>query len=341
MDAVVVEQKNKKDWDQFVQESPFVIAWHGYDWSKVVSKHYGTDFYPLAVYDGAKICGILPLYRVRTFRSGQALISVPYFVAGGIAAEDKDVQDALLNRAVEISRELNIAHITFKQYKLRLKGALKTDDNYYNRELELSSDVDQVWRSISETNRAKVQEADKYDLRLEYPSPDVSTFYRFLLCDQHAAGVPCVSKSWVEDLFSTGAYEIAFLRYKGNLVAATMVKKFRDTVSFPFSCLRDQSEETQLCAYSLYWQLITRLAKEGIRICHSGRIPNTDQAFGYRLGWGGTKYTYYYQYYGAGEGKTEFSVKRGRKRELIASVWKKIPVSVARILGPTVVREFP
>jgi hypothetical protein len=341
MNVVLVERKNKADWDRFVHESPGVIAWHGYDWSRVLSEHYGTEFYPLAVYDGTTICGILPLYRIRTFRSGEALISIPHFVAGGIVADQEAVQQALLDKAIEIARKLKIAQITFKQYKLKLHGPLRTDENYYNRELEVSPDIDRVWQSITEANRAKVEGARKYDLKLEYPSQDVSTFYRFLLNDQHAAGVPCVSKSWVQDLFNTGAYEIALLRHNGELVAATMAKKFRDTVSFPFSCLRDQSEKTALFAYSLYWQLITKLAGEGIRIVHSGRIPNTDAVFSYRLGWGGTKYSYYYQYYGAAEGKTEFSTKRGRKRELVESVWKKIPTSVARVVGPAIVKQFP
>src|SRR5207248_3490860 len=125
---------------------------------------------------------------------------------------------------------------------LKLSGNFTTDDNYYNRELLLDPDMSVVWNRISEGNRAKVEEAQTYDLRLEYPSPDISTFYRFLLHDQHAAGVPCVSRSWVEDLFATGAYEVALLRHIGEVVAATMAKKFRDTVSLPLSCLRDQSE---------------------------------------------------------------------------------------------------
>ena len=341
MDVVLVEQKNRKDWDQFVDESPGVIAWHGYRWADILAKHYGAEFYPFAVYDGSKICGILPLYRIHTFSSGDALISIPHFVAGGIVAEREEVQKALLNKAIALSKELNIPKITLKQYRLKLQGPLVTDENYYNCELTLSQDIDCVWRSISEKNRQKIQEARQSDAKLEYPSTDVAAFYRLLLRDQHAAGVPCVSQAWVNDLFATGAYEIALLRHKRELVAATMVKKFRDTVSFPFSCLRDQSDHIQPFAYSLYWQLITALATEGIRICHSGRIPRTDAAFGYRLGWGGTKYSYYYQYYGVEDSKTEFSSKRGRKRAFVESAWKRLPVVMARAIGPLVVKQFP
>jgi hypothetical protein len=341
MDVVVVEKQNQSDWDRFVQESPGVIAWHSYRWADVLAQHYGTEFYPLAVYDGSGICGILPLYRIKTLRSGEALISIPHFVAGGIVAEREDVRRALLDKAIAMGKQLNIKRLAFRQYKVKLAGPLNTDENYYNRELELSPDLDKVWQSISQTNREKILESQAFNLELEYPSADTASFFQLLLHDQHAAGVPCVSKSWVTGLFNTGAYEIALLRLKGELVAGTMVKKFRDTVSYPFTCLRDQSERTVLFAYNLYWQLITRLAKQEIRISHSGRIPITEAAFGYRLGWGGTKYSYYYQYHGYGEKQMEFSTKRGARRELVESVWRKIPVSVAQVLGPVVVKQFP
>src|SRR2546430_8596252 len=107
MDVVLVEKKNRRDWDVFVQESPGVIAWHSYSWEEVLQQYYGTEFYPLAVYDGPKICGILPLYRIKTLR-GEALLSSPHFVAGGIVASDEDVRDALLKKAIDFANQLKI-----------------------------------------------------------------------------------------------------------------------------------------------------------------------------------------------------------------------------------------
>ncbi|HLG59288.1 MAG TPA: hypothetical protein VI485_28375 [Vicinamibacterales bacterium] len=341
MDVAIVEPKNRGDWDRFVRDSPRVIAWHSYEYSDLLGRYYGTRFYPFAVYDGPNVIGILPLYRIKTLRAGDALMSVPHFVAGGIIAEQAAVQRALLDKAIALGTSLGISRLTLKQYKYKVDGPLSTDESYYNRELTVSPDIDQIRASITDANRAKIDESARVDTTLDYPSQDVETFYRFLLRDQHAAGVPCVSGAWVRALFATGSYQIALLRHNGELVAATMAKKFKHTVSFPFSCLRDQREQTQLFAYSLYWKLITQLAGEGITIVHSGRIPKTDAAVGYRLGWGGTKCSYYYQYHGVAAGKTEFSTKRGSKRQLVESVWKKMPTSVARVLGPLVVKQFP
>lgn len=341
MQTTILNESQRKDWDSYVESSPDVIAWHSWDWSQVLIQHYGCRFYPIAAYDGGRIRGILPLYHVKTFRSGDALMSIPYVVAGGAVADSEEGRQALLAKAIDIARETNIHKLTLKQYKVRIAGDLFTEEGYYNRELTLSPDINAVWNSISAENRAKVEQSRAHQFTLEYPSKDLDRFYRMLLRDQHAAGVPCMSKSWVRRLYDTGMYEISLLKQGSEIVAGTMVKKFKDTVSFPFTCLAGTTPRHLLGAYSLYWQIIERLATEGIRICHSGRIPNTDQALPYRLGWGGTKYPYLYQYYGVAGQKTEFAEKRGRKRELFETVWKHIPVPVARMLAPPIVKQFP
>jgi hypothetical protein len=136
-------------------------------------------------------------------------------------------------------------------------------------------------------------------------------------------------------------YSIAFLKHNGSIVAGTMIKKYKKTVSFPFTCIPDQTHKSYACVYDLYWKLITTFAEEGLEIFHSGRIPNSDQTDIYRLGWGGTKYTYYNQYYPRGESSTEYKTRRGGKRELLTALWKRLPLAMTRYIGPIIVRQFP
>lgn len=341
MRVLLIDHNKQQMWNQFVQTNPNVIAWHSYEYSDVLKKHYHLTFFPLAAYDGGAICGILPLYLVRTFRTGRSLISVPYFVAGGIVATNAEAQRLLFGKAIELAHQTRAGSIALRQYKEKVEGDLITDDGYYNRELALSRDLDAVWKSIGETNQMKTKEAQKYETVLEYPSEDLQTFYKLLLSDQHALGVPCVSKSWIESLLTVGMYKIALLRIQGTVVAGTMVKTFKDTVSFPFTCLPGHDERSELFVYSLYWQLIERLASAGIRILHSGRIPRGELSPAYRLGWGGTKYNYYYQFHQRGKTNGQTAGTRGANRSAFESVWKKIPMAVAGTIGPAIVRQFP
>jgi hypothetical protein len=341
MEAVIVTEKDRKAWDEYVMNNPSSIAWQSYGWSDVVRKHYGLEFYPIAVFDGNRICGILPLYRVKSITGNVELMSVPYAVAGGILADTPAVQTLLLDRAVLLARRHGPCRITLKQYKNRIEGDLKIDDNYYNRELSLTRETGELWKRISEQNRERITDARKNGAVLEYPSTDTGTFHALLLHHHHVRGIPCVGKRWIEDLLAFQMYSIALLKSGGRIVAATMVKEFKDTISFPFTCLADHGGPIALPAYDLYWKLIEHFAAGGKAIFHSGRIPISDDAEAHRLGWGGTKYQYYYQYFPNSGVKTEFKSKRGRKRDLFEKVWKRLPSGIADLLGPRVVKHFP
>ena len=297
MQAVIVADKDKADWDRFVESNSGVISWHIYDWYKVYKGSYGLDYYPLAVHDGKKIRGILPLYHVRTHRTGSALISIPYVVAGGIVAVGDDVQKLLLERAIDLSRQMGSIPIILKQYKVRVDGDLITDAGYYNRELSLSPNIEDVWHQISEENQGQIKATEQENLTLEYPSQDLNGFFRALLKRHQIEGVPCPSKGWVRQLMITGLYVIALLKRGDSVVAGTMAKTFKDTVSFPLTCLPSREERREVYGYRLYWDLLSSLAEQGIRIAHSGRIPDSEEVPRYRLGWGGEKHRYYYQYY--------------------------------------------
>lgn len=341
MRVEILDESRKADWDRFVDTNPNVIAWHGYNYSYVLKKMYNLPFYPLAAYEDGTICGILPLYLTHTFRGGKSLMSVPYFVAGGIVATKDEAEQLLLRKASELAKDKSVSHIALRQYKKRILGEFRTDDGYYNRELALTSDLDEIWKGFSDTNKGKIEDAKGYDTVLEYPSQDLNTYYGFLLRDQHGLGLPCVSKRWVELLLGTGTYHIALLKLKGTVVAATLTKRFKDTISFPLTCLRKHDEESELFGYDLYWKLITRVVQEGIHIFHSGRIPRGEVAPPYRLGWGGTKYNYYYQWPGIRNSQPQSTNTRGGKRSVFESVWKKTPLGLARAISPVIVKQFP
>lgn len=341
METVILESNRMDLWDRFVMDHPDSIAWQLSSWSSIVEKNYGCRFFPVAVLDTSGIIGILPLYQARTFPKKNRLISVAHAVAGGILADDQGVRDRLLDRADELNQELGSSGLTLKQYKIQMPGNFKIDDNYYNRELNLEGGGAAVRERISDSNREIIDRVSGDDLILEHPSRDRNGFYSFMLRHHRRRGVPCAGKGWIRDLEVIGMYSIAVLRRNGRIVAGTMLKEYKDTISFPFTCAAGDDQTDQDQVYRLYWDLMKKYSEKGFRICHSGRIPVTDDVDAYRLGWGGTKYQYYYQYYPDTGGTTEFVQKRNRKRELIETVWKRIPLPLAARLGPFVVRQFP
>lgn len=338
----ILGSDERASWDRYVMENPFAIAWHLFEWSDLVESHFETRFFPLVAENSTGIVGILPIYLVKPLLGKPRMISVPHAVAGGILADDPTARKALLEAAIRLGTEHGIPGFTLKQYKVRMEGDLTTDDNYYNRELTLEEGPDAVWDRISEGNRERVLETESDGLELEHPTEDLKSFYKFLLKHHRRKGLPCVSEKWICDLVNLGMYSAAVIRDRdGRIVAGTMVKTFRDTVSLPFTCAAGETLKDHLPAYRLYWELIRKYSQEGFKIYHSGRIPVTEDVDPYRLGWEGTRNNYYYQYYPPKGQITEFSRKRSWKRDLFSSIWRVMPLSVSRLLGPVIIRQFP
>lgn len=338
MRVAVVPSERKEEWNRFVDSAPDTHSWHEYDWALVVQRHRRVDYYPLAALDDdGTIRGILPLYRLRTARTGTALVSIPYVVAGGVATQDPAIVKLLLAHAIELAGKTSARTIVLKQYGKQIEDeSLTVDDHYYNRELSLAQPVSEIWNQIDEQNKKCVEEAEGRMPELEFPCTDVSTFFRLLLRHEHALGRPCVGRGWVESLVGTGMYEVALLRASGRIAAGTLVKRHKRAVSFPLTFVAD--DEPTL-GYSLYWKLIEQLAETDLEIFHSGRIPNDDAVPAYRLGWGGTPSRYYYYYWGGGQ--TESSVKRGSGRGRAERLWRRTPLPIARLVGPAVMKQFP
>ena len=341
MNIEIIGDDRRNAWEEFVYSNPKTIAWHSYTFNELLRKHYAVDFLPIAALNGSKIVGILPLYKLRTHLSKDKLISVPYFVAGGIAADDDAVRLALLDKAIALSKQYGSCPIALKQYKYKMPGQLQSDENFYNGELDLTRNLEDILAHFDERNRVQIEKAEDVSLRLEYPSTDIDAFYKMLFNHNHKKGVPGVSKQWIEDIYHFGMYHIALLKKGDRIVAATMAKEYKKTVSFPHSCAIDMGPENVKYMYNLYWKLIQHFKAHDFEIFHSGRIPNTNETEEYRLGWGGVKHQYYYQYYPVGDTVTEFKKKRGWKRDVFSYCWKKMPAFLVKAIGPVIYNQFP
>jgi len=336
MEVRIINEAEKELWNQYVYKNPYSIAWHVYEWHEIVLKHYNSTFYPLAAFDNNKIKGILPLFQV-----GNQLYAVAYAVAGGIVADNDNVSKMLFNKAVEILNKNKLSKITLKQYKIKMPLDLTVDEYYYNKELDLKVPVEKIWGNLDKKNKEILSHFNEKKYNLDFSNDQINEYYKILLNHSHKNGIPCVSEKWIKDLLDLKLYNLATLKLNNKIVAATMYKIFKKTVSFPFSCGLGFSKKNINHIYLLYWMLIKHLKNEGIEIFHSGRIPKSEKTDIYRLGWGGVKHPYFYQYYPKISLKTESKSKGGIKRKILLLGWKILPKKIIAKIQQKIVAKFP
>ena len=93
-------------WDAFVEACPHATFFHRAGWKQVIEEAFGHVTHYLYAESGGEIKGVLPLVHMKSHLFGNALISTPFCVYGGVVSEDVDVCAKLEQEACRLAEEL-------------------------------------------------------------------------------------------------------------------------------------------------------------------------------------------------------------------------------------------
>ena len=108
------------DWDADVRAHPMGTTYHLSGWKNIIRETYGhNSFYLMALGSGgncseSRVCGILPLFHMKSLIFGNQLISIPYVDFSGILAESEAAERVLLAAAVQVACGLNVKGIELR-----------------------------------------------------------------------------------------------------------------------------------------------------------------------------------------------------------------------------------
>ena len=109
------QDTDRKKWDAYVQGHPNGTLYHLSQWRDIIHNTYGHDTHYLVAEIESKIVGVLPLVHLKHFIFGNNLISIPFFDIGGILADDRDTEKALLWQAIKLGKKLNVETVELRQ----------------------------------------------------------------------------------------------------------------------------------------------------------------------------------------------------------------------------------
>jgi len=171
-----ISQAETNAWDTYVNGHPKATLYHLSAWKDVIEKAYKHKTYYLMAFNSKSsdakankqqttcaapsAVGILPLIHLKHFLFGNSLISIPFFDIGGILANDKDTEKALLSEAIKISQKIESDNIELRHIEpltwLADSSQLKVEDppdswraNSSNEEPEIAPELSTISHQLS------------------------------------------------------------------------------------------------------------------------------------------------------------------------------------------------
>ena len=327
-------------WDAYVAGCRSATFFHRSGWRDVIEDvfHHRTHF--LYAQRAAGIEGVLPLAHVKSLLFGNALVSLPFAVYGGVAADTPEAATALEEEAQALAQRLGVNHLELRNVTPRHPD-WPTQDLYVTFRKEIESDAEANMLAIPRKQRAMVRKGVKNNLRSEIDAtPD--RFFALYADNVRRHGTPALPRRYFETLrrvFGSDCEALTVVDAGGKPVSSVLSFYFRDEV-LPYYA-GDSVNARDLAANDFkYWELMRRACERGIKVFDYGRSKRESGSFAFKKNWGFEPQPLHYEYrLYRGKAIPQNNPMNPKYRALIA-LWRRLPLPVANCIGPHLARSL-
>jgi len=327
--------------DRFVQQSGAGTFFHLSAWRAVVREVLGHESFCLVASRNREITGVFPVCRVRNRLFGDCLVSLPLAVYGGICADDRESYLALLNAANDWAQGQNVNYLEMRNLAEPFPISLPRKDLYVTFTQDLTPGPDKLLQALPRDTRYMIRKSLKAGLDWT-EDLSLNEFYQIYSRSVHHLGTPVFSKK----LFSALKREfpqqcrIFGVRRGRQAIAGVMCFYFRDQV-LPYygGALSEFNRDAP--NNFMYWKLIEQSCREGYRVFDFGRSKRGSGSFQFKSGWSMKVVDLPYRYQLVRAREIPHLSAADQKFSAPIAVWKRLPFSWTKVLGPQLIRWIP
>lgn len=329
------------DWDRAVERHPRATVYHHGAIRRVIEASFGQRAHYLAVADEQnQVQGLLPLIEMQSRLFGHFLVSVPYFNYGGLLADSLAARNLLLRAAAERAQQLGVEHIEYRHCFDDLDLPARSEKVAMLRELPESSD--QLWSAIGSKVRAQIKKAQAQGLETRIGREDrVEDFYRVFRRNMRDLGTPVYGIELFRNMLKYCASSYIAMVYRhGKPVSGGFLLGWRNTLEIPWaSTLRSANRFD--ANMLLYWSVLESAIERGYRVFDFGRSSRDSNTLRFKKQWGARPHDLYWHYW-LPQGRPLPALNPNNpKFRLMVAAWKRLPVPIASLLGPGIVKNIP
>lgn len=344
--AVTADGMAGADWRDLGRRHPREAMYGSPGVVSALAGSLGQRGYGIEARRGSALVGALPLVHLKSRLFGSFLVSLPYVSWAGVVSDDQDVAHALVDRAVELADTLDVDFLELRQmtpldHPALTEGATRKAQMV----VPIARGAEAVWNGLKSEVRTQIRKARRNGLELSWSdagrSETLDTFYDVVAHNMRDLGTPVFPQRLFADLIvaTSGASEIGVVRLDGKAVAACLAIHGDGLTEIPTAASLRAYRGT--AANSLmYWDAIERAIGRGQREFDFGRSTPDSATYVFKRKWGAVPVPVTWQYY-LRRGSSERMRPESRRFDLARDVWKRMPVAMTRMIGPSIVRGIP
>ena len=322
-------------------------------WDALVSGLGHRPYYLVGSDSQREAFACLPLMLVKSKLFGSFLVSLPYLNSGGLIFQGpgtihEELCHSLVDRAVELADGLDVKH-------LELRHEVRFEHQAFNYErtdkvhmrLALPSSPDELMASFKSKLRSQVKKSNENPFEVQFGGEELlADFYKVFAHNMRDLGTPVYSKNFFRETLRSFANsqgsskaELCVVRLNHQPISGALLVHHARRTEVPSASALRQFNPTNVNMW-MYWQLLQRAIEQGSLEFDFGRSTLGAGTYKFKEQWGARPSPAVWQYY-VRKGDPAKMRPDSSKNQRLVEIWKKLPVWLTRIIGPSIVRGIP
>ncbi len=336
----LTDTANAARWDAFVLACPEATFFHRAAWQGILRDVFRHPTYFLYAEQAGEIHGVLPLAHIKSRLFGNSLIALPFAVYGGVAASSPEAASALELAAQSLAGRLDVDHLEFRNTQPR-HADWPTQDLYVTFRKEILPDVEANMLAIPRKQRAMVRKGINNGL-IATVDRKSDRFFKLFADNVHRHGTPALPKRYFETLLQVFGDDCEILTVttpEGKPLSSVLSFYFRDEV-LPYYAGDDETARNFAANDFKYWELMRRSCERGLKVFDYGRSKVGTGPYSFKKNWGFEPQALHYEYCLYKRDSIPQNNPNNAKYKLLIEAWRRMPISLANLIGPHIVRNL-
>jgi FemAB-related protein (PEP-CTERM system-associated) len=330
-------------WDGYVRSSARGLPQHLSGWQDVQRQTYGHQPHYLMALEGDQVVGVLPLFLIRSVWLGHTARTMP----GGLCADSDEAALALIERGRAWAQAAKARRFFIADTRQAWAADLPTMTDHVYWLVDVRLDTEALWKRLDDNIRRQVRMAlgNRLHVVIDRTGQLLGTFYEVFSDFAHQSGTPLFGRHFLENVIQTfpSGFSIAVVYREERPLGAYFQLELGHTIYGMWGGTPRQFLELRP-VYLAFWEILNDAINQGFHFVDMGRSPAGSNASRFKGQWGGISQPIYQQGVVFDQGNSTHlanEIKKGRIFQLVTYLWPKLPLSLARYLGPKLRRHVP
>jgi FemAB-related protein (PEP-CTERM system-associated) len=335
-------------WYSFVNQLPLATGYHHSAWAETITQTFKHSTRIWAAFDSEnRIIGGIPLTFFNSMLFGKFAVSIPYVNYGGVLATHFNIAKKLMEFLPSICDKEKLSHIEIRTMQADLAG--NSSSKKASMILQLPQTSAALDTDLGSKVRAQYNKCEEFNPSIRFGKTELlKDFYSVFARNMRDLGTPVYTKNWFANILKNPRITstIAIVYINSNPVSAGFLVGHNKMLEIPWASTVKEANQFNVNMW-MYRKILDYAIEKEYLFFDFGRSTQDAGTYKFKKQWGSLAYTHYWYKILPGISAVNNVSEAPElnpdnpKFKLMISLWRKLPVWVANIIGPHIIRNIP